>query len=62
MFGVVLNEVGLASRIMYYLLKFAGTKVKRLSFILAVDAPLLLPFFMMQPSPSSWSLPLCRYL
>jgi solute carrier family 13 (sodium-dependent dicarboxylate transporter), member 2/3/5 len=36
MFGVVLNEVGLASRIMYYLLKFAGTKVKRLSFILAV--------------------------
>jgi sodium-dependent dicarboxylate transporter 2/3/5 len=36
MFGVVLNEVGLASRIMYYLLKFAGTKVKRLSLILAV--------------------------
>ncbi len=36
MFGVVLNEVGLASRIMYYLLKFAGTKIKRLSFILAV--------------------------
>ena len=36
MFGVVLNEVGLASRIMYYLLKFAGTKVKRLSFILAM--------------------------
>ncbi len=36
MFGVVLNEVGLASRIMYYLLKFAGTRVKRLSFILAV--------------------------
>jgi solute carrier family 13 (sodium-dependent dicarboxylate transporter), member 2/3/5 len=35
MFGVVLNEVGLANRIMYYLLKFAGTKVKRLSFILA---------------------------
>lgn len=36
MFGVVLNEVGLASRIMYYLLKFAGTKVKRLSLILAI--------------------------
>ncbi|MFO7688306.1 MAG: SLC13 family permease, partial [Desulfobacterales bacterium] len=36
MFGVVLNEVGLASRIMYYLLKFAGTKVKRLSLILAL--------------------------
>jgi sodium-dependent dicarboxylate transporter 2/3/5 len=36
MFGVVLNEVGLANRIMYNLLKFAGTKVKRLSLILAV--------------------------
>ncbi len=36
MFGVVLNEVGLANRLMYYLLKFAGTKVKRLSLILAV--------------------------
>ncbi|MDZ7579156.1 MAG: SLC13 family permease [Deltaproteobacteria bacterium] len=36
MFGVVLNEVGLATRLMYYLLKFAGTKVKRLSLILAL--------------------------
>jgi solute carrier family 13 (sodium-dependent dicarboxylate transporter), member 2/3/5 len=36
MFGVVLNEVGLANRLMYYLLKFAGTKVKRLSLILAI--------------------------
>ncbi|MDZ7663727.1 MAG: SLC13 family permease [Desulfotignum sp.] len=36
MFGVVLNEVGLANRIMYNLLKFAGTKVKRLSLFLAV--------------------------
>ncbi len=36
MFGVVLNEVGLANRIMYNLLKFAGTRVKRLSLILAV--------------------------
>ncbi|NCC26470.1 MAG: sodium/sulfate symporter, partial [Deltaproteobacteria bacterium] len=36
MFGVVLNEVGLAGRLMYHLIKFAGTKVKRLSFILAV--------------------------
>jgi solute carrier family 13 (sodium-dependent dicarboxylate transporter), member 2/3/5 len=36
MFGVVLNEVGLANRLMFYLLKFAGTKVKRLSLILAV--------------------------
>ncbi|MBF0230712.1 MAG: anion permease [Desulfamplus sp.] len=36
MFGVVLNEVGLANRLMYYLLKVAGTKVKRLSLILAI--------------------------
>lgn len=36
MFGVVLNEVGLANRIMYYLLKFAGTRIKRLSLFLAV--------------------------
>jgi sodium-dependent dicarboxylate transporter 2/3/5 len=36
MFGVVLNEVGLANRIMYNLLKFAGTRVKRLSLILAI--------------------------
>ena len=27
MFGVVLNEVGLANRLMFYLLKFAGTKI-----------------------------------
>ncbi|WP_446012066.1 SLC13 family permease [Candidatus Electrothrix sp.] len=31
MFGVVLNEVGLANRLLFYLLKFAGTKVKRLT-------------------------------
>lgn len=36
MFGVVLNEVGLANRVMYYLLKVAGTKVKRLSFFVAM--------------------------
>jgi sodium-dependent dicarboxylate transporter 2/3/5 len=36
MFGVVLNEVGLANRLMFYLLKMAGTKIKRLSLILAV--------------------------
>ncbi len=36
MFGVVLTEVGLANRMMYYLIRFAGTKVKRLSLILAV--------------------------
>lgn len=36
MFGVVLNEVGLANRLMFYLLKIAGTKIKRLSLILAI--------------------------
>ncbi|TWI74149.1 sodium-dependent dicarboxylate transporter 2/3/5 [Desulfobotulus alkaliphilus] len=40
MFGVILNEVGLARRLMYYLLKFAGTNVKKLSFILAVGCTL----------------------
>ena len=40
MFGVVLNEVGLANRIMYNLLKFAGTRVKRLSLILAIGCTL----------------------
>jgi sodium-dependent dicarboxylate transporter 2/3/5 len=45
MFGVVLNEVGLAQRLMYYLLKFAGTKVKRLSFILALGCTMLATIF-----------------
>jgi sodium-dependent dicarboxylate transporter 2/3/5 len=40
MFGVVLNEVGLANRLMFYLLKFAGTKVKRMSFLLAMGCTL----------------------
>jgi sodium-dependent dicarboxylate transporter 2/3/5 len=41
MFGVVLNEVGLARRIMYYLLKVAGTNVKQLSLILAFGCTML---------------------
>ena len=45
MFGVVLNEVGLANRLMYYLLKFAGTKVKRLSLILAIGCTLTSTIF-----------------
>jgi len=45
MFGVVLNEVGLASRIMYYLIKFAGTRVKRLSLILAVGCTITSSIF-----------------
>ena len=45
MFGVVLNEVGLANRVMYYLLKFAGTKVKRLSLTLAIGCTLTSSIF-----------------
>jgi solute carrier family 13 (sodium-dependent dicarboxylate transporter), member 2/3/5 len=45
MFGVVLNEVGLANRMMYYLLKIAGTKVKRLSLILAVGCTMTSTIF-----------------
>ena len=45
MFGVVLTEVGLANRMMYYLLKFAGTRVKRLSLILAVGCTMASTIF-----------------
>ncbi|RQD64702.1 MAG: sodium/sulfate symporter [Desulfonatronovibrio sp. MSAO_Bac4] len=45
MFGVVLNEVGLAKRIMYYLLKFAGTNVKRLSLILSIGCTMTASVF-----------------
>jgi sodium-dependent dicarboxylate transporter 2/3/5 len=45
MFGVVLNEVGLANRMMYHLIKFAGTKVKRLSLILAIGCTLTSTIF-----------------
>ena len=45
MFGVVLNEVGLANRIMYYIFKMAGTGVKKLSFILAVGCTMLATIF-----------------
>jgi sodium-dependent dicarboxylate transporter 2/3/5 len=36
MFGVVLTEVGLAKRLIYHLIRFAGTKIRRLSLILAI--------------------------
>jgi sodium-dependent dicarboxylate transporter 2/3/5 len=45
MFGVVLNEVGLANRLMYHLLKFAGTKVKRLSLVLAIGCTMASTIF-----------------
>jgi len=45
MFGVVLNEVGLANRLMYYIFKVAGTGVKRLSFIMALGCTMLATIF-----------------
>ena len=45
MFGVVLNEVGLANRIMYYIFKMAGTGVKKLSFVLCVGCTMLATIF-----------------
>ena len=45
MFGVVLNEVGLAKRLLFWILKFAGTNVKRLSFFVAVSSTLLSSIF-----------------
>jgi hypothetical protein len=45
MFGVVLNEVGLANRIMYYVFKMAGTGVKKLSFVLAVGCTMMATVF-----------------
>ncbi len=45
MFGVVLNEVGLAKRIMYYVLKAAGTGVKKLSFVLAMGCTIMATIF-----------------
>ncbi|MBR9979399.1 MAG: anion permease [Desulfatitalea sp.] len=45
MFGVVLSEVGLANRVVYYLIKFAGTKVKRLSLVLAIGCTITSSIF-----------------
>lgn len=36
MFGVILNEVGVAQRILYYAIKFAGTNVLKFSFVVAI--------------------------
>ena len=45
MFGVVLNEVGLANRLMYHLIKIAGTRIKRLSLILAIGCTIASSIF-----------------
>ena len=45
MFGVVLNEVGLAKRLLFWILKFAGTNVKKLSFFIAFSCTMLATIF-----------------
>jgi solute carrier family 13 (sodium-dependent dicarboxylate transporter), member 2/3/5 len=45
MFGVVLNEVGLAKRMLYWILKIAGTNVKRLSIFIAIGSTMLATIF-----------------
>lgn len=45
MFGVILNEAGVAKRILYAILKVAGTNVKKLSFFVAVSATILSTVF-----------------
>lgn len=45
MFGVVLNEVGLAKRLLFWILRFAGTNVKKLSFFIAISSTILSSIF-----------------
>lgn len=45
MFGVILNEAGIAKRILHLIIKVAGTNVKKLSFILAISAAMLSSIF-----------------
>ena len=45
MFGVVLNEVGLAKRLLFWILRFAGTNVKKLSFFITISSTLLSSIF-----------------
>lgn len=45
MFGVVLNEVGLAKRLLFCILKFSGTNVKRLSFFISFSCTMLSTIF-----------------
>ncbi len=45
MFGVILNEAGVAKRILHLIIRAAGTNVKKLSFVLAISAAFLSAFF-----------------
>lgn len=45
MFGVVLNEVGLAKRMLFWILKFTGTNVIKLSFFISFSCTMLATIF-----------------
>jgi len=45
MFGIILNEVGVAKRILHLIIKAAGTNVKKLSLVLALTSAFLSAFF-----------------
>ncbi|MDL2266378.1 anion permease [Desulfovibrio sp. OttesenSCG-928-G15] len=45
MFGVVLNEVGLAKRMLFWILKFTGTNVIKLSFFISFSCTILATIF-----------------
>ena len=45
MFGIILDEAGVAKRILYIIIKAAGTNVKKLSLALAITSAYLSAFF-----------------
>lgn len=45
MFGVILNEAGVAKRLLYLIIKAAGTNVKKLSLFMAISSTLLSTIF-----------------
>lgn len=45
MFGVILNEAGIAKRILHLIIKTAGTNVKKLSLVVAISSTLLSSIF-----------------
>lgn len=45
MFGIILDEAGVAKRILHLIIKAAGTNVKKLSLVLAISAAYLSAFF-----------------
>ena len=45
MFGVILNEAGVAKRLLHLIIRAAGTNVKKLSFVVAITAAFLSTIF-----------------